>query len=114
MVADTPVPHGFGAALGSVDTFFQGLQNSSLPPRSRVVKKLERIEIAQLRILHRLPFRIGLLQPRNSAYNLAFHEVMDYQGNLRCYGRTCSPMSPERSIKNSCCETNICRRRTGS
>src|SRR5258708_34211388 len=47
---------------------------------SRVVKKLERLEIAQLRILHRLPFRIGLLQPRNSAYNLAFHEVMDYRG----------------------------------
>src|SRR5260221_11479128 len=32
-------------------------------------------EMACLRILHRLPFRIGLLQPRNSAYNLAFHEV---------------------------------------
>ena len=34
MLADTPLPHGFGAALASVDTFFQGLQNSSLPPRS--------------------------------------------------------------------------------
>jgi hypothetical protein len=26
---------------------------------TRVVKKLERLEIAQLRILHRLPFRMG-------------------------------------------------------
>src|SRR6266481_1084572 len=34
MLADTPWPRGFGAALASVDTFFQGLQNSSLPPRS--------------------------------------------------------------------------------
>ena len=34
MLADTPLPRGFGAALASVDTFFQGLQNSSLPPRS--------------------------------------------------------------------------------
>ena len=55
-----------------------GRRNTQLEPR--VVKKLERLEIAQLRILHRLPFRIGLLQPRNSAYNLAFHEVMDYRG----------------------------------
>ena len=31
------------------------------------------------------------------------------QGNLRCFGRACSPMSPEQSIKNSCCETNIDR-----
>src|SRR6267378_3818625 len=53
----------------------QGIGQEEKKPR--VVKKLERLEIAQLRILHRLPFRIGLLQPRNSAYNLAFHEVMD-------------------------------------
>src|SRR5258706_5739681 len=48
----------------------------SFGSRTRVVKKLERLEIAQLRILHRLPFRIGLLRLRNSAYNLAFHEVI--------------------------------------
>ena len=40
----------------------------------RVVKKLERLEIAQLRILQ-APFSNGLLRLRNSAYNLAFHEV---------------------------------------
>src|SRR5713101_2261192 len=34
MLADTPWPRGFGAALASVGTLFQGLQNSSLPPRS--------------------------------------------------------------------------------
>jgi putative transposase len=42
---------------------------------SRVVKKLEWLEIAWLRILHRLPFRNGLLRPRNSAYNLAFTKL---------------------------------------
>jgi hypothetical protein len=34
MLADTPWPRGFGAALASVDTYVQGLQNGSLPPRS--------------------------------------------------------------------------------
>jgi hypothetical protein len=36
------------------------------------------------------------------------------QRNPRCFGRACSPMSPEQCIKNYCCETNIGRRRTGS
>jgi hypothetical protein len=34
MLADTPLPRGFGAALASVDTFFQALQNGSLHPGS--------------------------------------------------------------------------------
>ena len=29
------------------------------------------------------------------------------QGNLRCFGRACSPMSPGQSIKNSCCRKRI-------
>ncbi|PYU61650.1 MAG: hypothetical protein DMG55_06845 [Acidobacteria bacterium] len=33
---------------------------------------------------------------------------------LKYFGRARSPMSAEQSIKNSCCETNIWRRRTGS
>src|SRR5215472_16364201 len=29
------------------------------------------------------------------------------RANRRCFGRGCCPTSPERSIKNSCCGTNI-------
>jgi len=36
-----------------------------------VVKKLERLEMAWLRILHS-PFSNGLFRPRNITYNLVF------------------------------------------
>jgi hypothetical protein len=78
-----------------------------------VVKKLGRLEIAQLRILHRLPFRMGF-SDLETAPTISRFTKSRLQGNLRCFGRACSPMSPEQSSKNSCCETNIWRRRTGS
>src|SRR6516164_2968370 len=34
--------------------------------QTRLVKKLERLEIAQLRISHRLPFQIGLVDPETA------------------------------------------------
>src|SRR5437879_490081 len=40
----------------------------------------------------------------NAGSTIKFREA------LECFGRACSPMSPEQSIKNSCCETNIWRR----
>jgi len=42
---------------------------------SPMVKKLERLEMTWLRILHRLPCSNGLLRPRNSAYNLPFRKL---------------------------------------
>jgi len=42
---------------------------------ARVVKKLERLEMACLKILHRLPLRMDFSDPRNSTYNLAFTKV---------------------------------------
>src|SRR6267143_5585584 len=91
------------------------LGNVSLNSRNvgRVVKKLEWLEIAQLRILHRLPFRMGF-SDLETAPTISLSRSYRLQGNLRCFGRACSPMSLEQSIKNSCCETSIWRRRTGS
>src|SRR5258706_2814063 len=57
--------------------------------------------MAWLRILHRLPFRIGLLRHRNSAYNLEFHEVMDYRGiqdALGALARLCHRNSESRTF----------------
>src|SRR6266480_786743 len=39
--------------------------------------------------------------------------TIKFREALECFGRGCLPMSPEQSIKNSCCERNIWRRRTG-
>jgi len=44
----------------------------------------------------------------NPGSKVKFREALKY------FGRARSPMSAEQSIKNSCCETNIWRRRTGS
>ena len=60
----------------------------------RVVKKLEWLEIAQLRILHRLPFRMGF-SDLETAPTISRFTKSRLQGNLRCFGRACSPVSPE-------------------
>src|SRR5260370_3220741 len=70
-------------------------------------------EMACLKILHRLPLRMDFSDPE-TAPTISLSRSYTLQGNLRCFGRACSPMSPQQSIKNSCCETNIWRRRTAS
>src|SRR5258708_19567 len=59
--------------------------------QSRVVKKLERLEMAWLRILHRLPFRMGFCD-LETAPTISLSRSYRLEGNLRCFGRACSPM----------------------
>jgi hypothetical protein len=61
---------------------------------SRVVKKLEQLETAWLKILHKLPFRMIFFDPE-TAPTISLSRSYKPQGNPRCFGRACSPMSPE-------------------
>src|SRR6266481_2096058 len=48
----------------------------------------------RLKILHRLPLRMDFSDPQ-AAPTISLSRSYRIQGNLRCFGRACSPMSPE-------------------
>jgi len=53
-----------------------------------VVKKLERLEMAWLRILHRLRFRIGFSDPETApTILLLFYELIDYRESKMLWAR---------------------------
>ena len=71
----------------------------NLKPRYRhgeieVVKELEGLAMAWLRIWHRLPVRKGFSNPE-TASTISLSRSYGVQGNARWFGRACSPMSPE-------------------
>ena len=66
------------------------VRDSKWKSGSRVVKKLERLEMACLKILHRLPLRMAFSDPE-TAPTISLSRSYRLQGNLRCFGRACSP-----------------------
>src|SRR5260221_9515147 len=50
----------------------------------------------RLKILHRLPLRMDFSDPQ-AAPTISLSRSYRIQGNLRCFGRASSPMSPEQN-----------------
>src|SRR6266481_4118099 len=124
MLADTPWPRGFGAALASVDTFFQGLQNSSLPPRSALQATCDGthglIEFLLSRQSFSAAFQVALRvvdhSPRTHLFSLSTPRIwiawLLAQNLVSVLRRTGSADSAEHS-RSSCAESPAARRRPG-
>src|SRR6266481_4461740 len=75
---------------------------------SKISNALKRLSFRSRNFLAQL---LSEVKPRE---HVQCGSTIKFREALECFGRGCLPMSPEQSIKNSCCEMNIWRRRTGS